>query len=1096
MKAIRAVLLALVVIGAGLVPVAPAFADPEPALEVATVFPNAGDLEGGYPYNLSFTTPISEETTVTVDGQPVEAFFLPVGDALVFFTPPSSEVGPVDVVIADGDRIATQAFTYRDITLTPPTGLSTGGSVVTVSGGVFAETTTATVGGVEAAVDYVDASTVEVTVPANPAGAANLQLFTSEPFEQLAAGAFTYLDPLTVTPTPVITGSAVFGETLTADAGIWEPAPVDLAYQWFRGLDAISGAEASTYQLTVDDIGATVSVTVAGSKPGYAPAATASEPTATITAAELTSAPTPVVSGGTAFGDTLTADAGSWEPAAVDLGYQWLRGSDPIPGETGPTYTLTTDDIGSTVSVTVTGTKPGYTSQSRTSDPTTAITPAVLTQTPVPTISGTTQFGETLTADPGSWEPAVVDLAYQWLRDGEVIAGAEASTYSLTLDDLGATISVKVTGSKPGYAPVTVESAATAAITPATLTATPTPVLTGSAVFGETLTVDAGSWEPSVVDLAYQWFRNSTPISGATGTTYTLTVDDLTATITVEVTGSKLGYAPITTSATSAVIEPATLTAPVPTISGETTFGEDLVAAPGSWTSGTQLTYQWYRGSAPIGGATGTTYRITDADIGLTITVAVTGSKAGYATATTTSVATAVVAAAVFTSTPMPGPAGTPKVGRVIGLAPFTWEPGVVTFTYQWKRNGVPIVGATGSTYSTTMLDRDKDLTVTITGTKVGYATKSVTTPPRGITSYPLSGPLPTIVGTPRIGSTLSIGAASTDWTYGATLTYQWKRNGAAIAGATASTYTVSIADYTNNISVTVTGSLSGFSPVSKSSQATAAVQLGTFTTVAPTISGTARVASTLTAVPGDWEPSAGTFSYAWKRSGTGIPGATGSTYKLTATDVGKTITVTVTAKADGYLNASRTSAATATIAAGLISGTTPVVTGTAKVGSVLTVTKGAWSPSAAAISYQWKRNGVAISGATATTYTLTKTDAGSTITATVRASLTGYTTTYKTSAATAIVTGGVLTSAIPTIAGTTKVGATLAAVSGTWSPAPVTLKYQWKRNGVAISGATTSTYKLVTADSGKLISVTVTGSKTGYTTKSSTSASTATIRP
>lgn len=1095
MKAIRAVLLALVVIGAGLVPVAPAFADPEPALEVATVFPNAGDLEGGYPYNLSFTTPISEETTVTVDGQPVEAFFLPAGDALVFFTPPSSAVGPVDVVITDGDRIATQAFTYRDITLTPPTGLSTGGSVVTVSGGVFAETTTATVGGVEAAVDYVDASTVEVTVPANPAGAANLQLFTSEPFEQLAAGAFTYLDPLTVTPTPVITGSAVFGETLTADAGIWEPAPVDLAYQWFRGLDAISGAEASTYQLTVDDIGATVSVTVTGSKPGYAPAATASEPTATITAAELTSAPTPVVSGGTAFGDTLTADAGSWEPAAVDLGYQWLRGSDPIPGETAPTYTLTTDDIGSTVSVTVTGTKPGYTSQSRTSDPTTAITPAVLTQTPVPTISGTTQFGETLTADPGSWEPAVVDLAYQWLRDGEVIAGAEASTYSLTLDDLGATISVKVTGSKPGYAPVTVESAATAAITPATLTATPTPVLTGSAVFGETLTVDAGSWEPSVVDLAYQWFRNSTPISGATGTTYTLTVDDLSATITVEVTGSKLGYAPFTTSATSAVIEPATLTAPVPTISGVTTFGEDLVAAPGSWTSGAQLTYQWYRGSAPIGGATGTTYRITDADIGLTITVAVTGSKAGYATAMTTSVATAVVAAAELRSTPTPIVAGPAKVGRTIGVQNVIWEPSLVTLSYQWNRNGAPIAGATSRYYDLTSADRDKLITVLVTGTKAGYRTVPLISAPIGpIQLGDMSGATLTISGAAQVGSILS--AEVWNVPSSAVLTYQWKRNGAVISGATSRTYRVTMADFTKNLSVAITATAAGFNQLSKTSLATAAVQLGTFTTVAPTISGTARVASTLTAVPGVWEPSAATFSYAWKRSGTSIPGATGSTYKLTATDVGKTITVTVTAKADGYLNASRTSAATATIAAGLISGTTPVVTGTAKVGSVLTVTKGAWSPSAAAISYQWKRNGVAISGATATTYTLTKTDAGSTITATVRASLTGYTTTYKTSAATATVTGGVLTSAIPTIAGTTKVGATLAAVSGTWSPAPVTLKYQWKRNGVAISGATTSTYKLVAADSGKLISVTVTGSKTGYTTKSSTSASTATIRP
>ena len=57
-------------------------------------------------------------------------------------------------------------------------------------------------------------------------------------------------------------------------------------------------------------------------------------------------------------------------------------------------------------------------------------------------------------------------------------------------------------------------------------------------------------------------------------------------------------------------------------------------------------------------------------------------------------------------------------------------------------------------------------------------------------------------------------------------------------------------------------------------------------------------------------------------------------------------------------------------------------------------------------------------------------------------------------------------------------------------------MTYQWKRNGVAITGATAATYKLVAADAGKRITVTVIGRKSGYRTVAKTSAQTATIAP
>jgi len=78
----------------------------------------------------------------------------------------------------------------------------------------------------------------------------------------------------------------------------------------------------------------------------------------------------------------------------------------------------------------------------------------------------------------------------------------------------------------------------------------------------------------------------------------------------------------------------------------------------------------------------------------------------------------------------------------------------------------------------------------------------------------------------------------------------------------------------------------------------------------APTITGTPRVGSTLSATAGTWSVDDVTLAYQWNRAGTPIEGATGATYKVTAADAGGAITVTVTATADGSLPGTATSAA------------------------------------------------------------------------------------------------------------------------------------------------------------------------------------------
>ena len=165
-----------------------------------------------------------------------------------------------------------------------------------------------------------------------------------------------------------------------------------------------------------------------------------------------------------------------------------------------------------------------------------------------------------------------------------------------------------------------------------------------------------------------------------------------------------------------------------------------------------------------------------------------------------------------------------------------------------------------------------------------------------------------------------------------------------------------------------------------------------------------------------------------------------------------------------------------------------PTISGTAKVGSVLTVKAGTWSPAPVTLKYQWLRNGKTISGATASTYKLVAADGGSKITVKVTGSKTGYNSVAKASAAVSVPLVSLTATPVPTIAGTAKVGSVLTAKAGTWSPAPVTLKYQWLRNGKTISGATASTYKLLAADGGSKITVTVTGSKANYKAVTKTS--------
>ncbi len=174
---------------------------------------------------------------------------------------------------------------------------------------------------------------------------------------------------------------------------------------------------------------------------------------------------------------------------------------------------------------------------------------------------------------------------------------------------------------------------------------------------------------------------------------------------------------------------------------------------------------------------------------------------------------------------------------------------------------------------------------------------------------------------------------------------------------------------------------------------------------------------------------------------------------------------------------------------------TQPRIAGTAKVGQTVSVGAGSWGPGSVSLSYQWYRGKTAISGARSTRYSVQAGDAGSKLTVKVSGLRTGYTLTARSSATTATVaTASFQKAPAPRISGTAKVGKTLKATVGTWSPSGATRTYQWYRDSTKIKGATKSTYKLTKASKGHRITVTVTGRKSGYTTTSKKSPVTARV--
>jgi hypothetical protein len=199
-----------------------------------------------------------------------------------------------------------------------------------------------------------------------------------------------------------------------------------------------------------------------------------------------------------------------------------------------------------------------------------------------PTIAGSPAQGQTLTASPGTWtSDTTPSFAYQWLRcpasggasDGSDCASIDAATttsYVVAAGDVGFRLRVRVTATNPDGQSVKASNATAVVTVQAGPPNTAPPTITGSAVVGESLTANPGTWTGTGIAFAYLWSRCDaagaacTDITTATQSTYTVVTADAGKTLRVKVTATNTSGSNAVTSTQSAVVT----TSPAPPATG------------------------------------------------------------------------------------------------------------------------------------------------------------------------------------------------------------------------------------------------------------------------------------------------------------------------------------------------------------------------------------------------------------------------------------------------------------------------------------------------------------------------------------------------
>ena len=695
----------------------------------------------------------------------------------------------------------------------------------------------------------------------------------------------------------------------------------------------------------------------------------------------------PSIRGTAQVDQTLTADTSGIADADglvnVSFSYQWIRNDGTtetdIENATSSTYTLSDTDVGETIKVRVSLTDDRGYEETLTSAATTAITGPNTPATGSPTISGTAQVDETLTAHVSGVTDADgldnVSYTYQWIaNDGTTdtdIENATAATYTPVMDDQGKTIKVRVSFTDDANNSETLSSEATATVATASQWRADMSVVDyGTGAIGAA-SADLFSNVGGNAGLQAKWLWYYSPerklrlafTERVPGTEeLTLQVGDVALAlqpgdatyswedVDIDWEDGQTLTARIVRARANAVVAPNSPATGAPTINGTAQVGETLTADTSGIVDADGLTnvsysYQWIRNDGTtdtdIQGATSSTYTLVSADEGKTIKVRVSFTDdAGHSETLTSGTTNAVAARGNSPATGLATISGTAQVGEVLTAD----TPGIVdadgltsvSYSYQWIRNDgntdADIGGQTASTYTLVTTDQGKTIKVKVSFTDDQGNEETLTSAATAeVAAKPNSAPtgLPTINGTAQVGETLSADTsaiADEDGLTNVSYSYQWIRNDGEtdtdVEGATDATYQLSGGEVGETIKVRVSFTDDADHEETLTSAATGVVAAkpNSPATGAPTIDGTAQVGETLTVLTNGITDADGltnvSYSYQWLADNVEIAGATNSTYTLTDEDVGKGIKVRVSFTDDADNQESLTSEATDTVAA------------------------------------------------------------------------------------------------------------------------------------------------------------------------------------
>jgi alpha-tubulin suppressor-like RCC1 family protein len=619
-----------------------------------------------------------------------------------------------------------------------------------------------------------------------------------------------------------------------------------LHYQWYKNGAAITGATSTSLALNntqSSDAGAyTVVVTNSAGSVTSAPATLtvlSAPPTITEPPASQT-----IAVGQTA---TFTVTAKGTEP----LSYQWRKGTGNIAGATAPTLTLAnvqTSDAGN-YRVVVSNSVGSVTSAAATL---TVLVPPAITTQPVDVTVRAGQNATFRVVATGS-----SPLGYQWRKNGIDVAGATSAALTIAAAQSADAGSYDVIVSNPASS-ITSAAATLTVNVPPTIT---TPPASLTVVVGKiaTFTVVASGTEP----MSYQWRKGTTDIAGATAPTLTLANVQTTDAGNYRVVVSNAAGSVTSAAATLTVlVPPAITTQPVNVTVRAGQNATFRVVATGT----SPLAYQWHKNGIDVAGATSAALTIAAAQ----------STDAGSYEVIVSNPAGSITSAAATLTVNVPPTIITPPASLtvVVGqIATFTVvASGTVPMSYQWRKGTTDIAGATAPTLTLTNVQTsDAGNYRVVISNAAGSVTSAVATltvlVPPAITTQPADH-------TVKAGQTATFKVVATGTT---PLGYQWRKNGADLAGATSATLQLTNAQPADAGSYDVVVNNAAGSVTSVAATLTVNVP-PTVTTPPASLTVVVGQIATFTVVASGTEP----MSYQWRKGTTDIAGATAPTLTLT----------------------------------------------------------------------------------------------------------------------------------------------------------------------------------------------------------------------